>query len=51
MTAKDGGTAGTVVKAGQTATITVKVTWDTEATEIPETKTKTATIKLGFEQA
>lgn len=51
MTAKDGSTAGTVVKAGQTATITVKVTWDTEATEIPETKTKTATIKLGFEQA
>lgn len=51
MTAKDGATAGTVIKAGASATITVKVTWDEAATEIPETKTKTATIKLTFEQA
>ena len=51
MTAKNGGTAGTIVKAGETATVTVKVSWDEAATEVPEVKTKTATIKLTFEQA
>ena len=29
----------------------VTVTWDADATEIPETKTKTATITLNYEQA
>ena len=39
------------LNAGATRTYTVKVEWDAKSTTVPETKTKTATITLNYEQA
>lgn len=39
------------LNAGDTKDYIVKVTWDASATQIPETKTKTATITLNYIQA
>ncbi len=39
------------LSAGQTKDYIVTVTWNADATTIPETKTKTATITLNYEQA
>ena len=39
------------LESGQTIDYIVTVTWDPEATEIPDVKTKTATITLNYEQA
>ncbi len=40
-----------LLSAGSTKTYTVKVSWDADATVVPDTKTKTATITLNYEQA
>lgn len=39
------------LNAGTTKDYTVTVTWNADATTIPETKSKTATITLNYEQA
>ncbi len=39
------------LKSGETKTYIVTVSWDASSETIPETKTKTATITLNYEQA
>lgn len=43
--------ANDTLNANTTKTYKVTVTWDAASTTIPETKTKTATITLNYEQA
>lgn len=43
--------ADDTLNAKESKTYKVTVTWDAEATTVPETKTKTATITLNYEQA